>query len=160
MATYIVQTDFESYMGSAWTTTDPVELERIMEEAERDIDSLLTFTQGPRSLTTNLKLDPTQIINLYDLAALKRATCAQTEYRIIMGDKFFARPQYKATSAGGITTQGRLPWFGPKVRRELQETSFYQVSASSRTGMYTRGRRSVPPTINAGWPTPAFPWDV
>jgi hypothetical protein len=65
-------------------------------------------------------------------AKIRDATCAQAEYRYLMGEDFFRRAQWQSVSGPEFTTQGKLPLIGPKVKRELQGVGLLQTSARAR----------------------------
>jgi hypothetical protein len=121
MADYASQADFEGYV-LGWVTDDPAALERILQNAERDVDTVF----GPMELADNgLKyghphdanekgLTPGQVV------ALTNATCAQAEYRIQMGEDFFVQDQYETVSGPNFSRTGRLARIGPKTMAELQ----------------------------------------
>jgi hypothetical protein len=119
MPTYATVADFEAY-SEGWVTTDVAALTRAIERAERDVDRLLGY-RGHR-VTATVKLDPATL-TAFDRDALKRATCAQTEYRIEMGPRFFRQAQHRSVSGPKFSTEGQLPRIGPKVMEELAGTS-------------------------------------
>lgn len=107
----------ESFI-EGWVTEDVEALERLLERAERDIDTLLgSYVRDP---TTNLKLTPATLPT-YQAAALSRATCAQAEYRFAMGEQFFVQSQYSFVSGPDFQRRGELPRVGPKVLGELAD---------------------------------------
>lgn len=116
MATYATVSDFEEY-SEGWTTTDAAALERILERAERDIDRVISY-QGPRPDNQTLKLVPANL-SLRDREAIRDATCAQAEYRIEKGERFFRQAQHQSVSGPQFSTTGTLPRIGPKVAEEL-----------------------------------------
>lgn len=133
MPTYATATDFTTYSEGA-VIDDAVGTDRLLERAERDIDSCLI---GPL-LTSGLKYDPT----LTDSTAagyltsaqkqlLMRATVAQAEYRLAKGEDFFIHAQYDRVSGPDFTTEGRLPYIGPKAVREIAATGLWRGPISS-----------------------------
>jgi hypothetical protein len=114
--TYATQADFEAY-AIGWTTTDAVELNKILMAAERDVDRVLGY-QAPAREATGLRLDPTDLSTGW-ATALKRAVCAQAEYRIEKGPEFFRSAQYASVGGPKFSTTGVLPDIGPNVYREL-----------------------------------------
>lgn len=70
----------------------------------------------------------------FQVDALRRATCAQAEYRDQMGEDFYIRAQYASVTGPEFTTTGRLPLIGPKVRRELNGSGLIQYSARAVVG--------------------------
>lgn len=85
-----------------------------------------------------LKVDPNQLDGS-DAMALKRATCAQAEYRDQMGSAFFVTPQYKTVSGPEFNVTGRRPRVGPRVMDELADTDLIQRGA--RATITTNARR-------------------
>lgn len=116
MATYATVSDFEGY-SEGWQTNDAAALERTLQRAERDIDRILGY-QGHRPDSQILKLVPADL-GARQRDALMRATCAQAEYRIEKGEKFFRQAQHERVSGPHFSTSGKLPRIGPKVRDEL-----------------------------------------
>jgi hypothetical protein len=118
--TYANRTDFEAYV-EGWVTDNSSALDRLLERAERQIDQYV----GPYGIQANgLKFGAPKTTNELGLSdgqveALKRATCAQAEYRWYMGDEFFARDQHSSTSGPDFSTTGSLSRIGPKAREEL-----------------------------------------
>lgn len=124
--TYATQTDFEAYV-EGWDTDNPEALARLLERAERDIDAL-AVTMTP--LDSGLKFDP-EDMTAADAAVLMRATCAQAEYRFLMGEEHFAKAQFDRVGGPDFTTEGRLPYIGPKVFRELAGTGVIPMSTTT-----------------------------
>lgn len=123
MPTYATRSDFEAYV-EGWVTDDPAALDRLLERAERDIDGILA-TRGDR--TAGLKIDAAAELAAGSLEewqtdALSRATCAQAEYRLAMGEEFFTQAQHSRVRGPDFTTEGRLPTIAPKALRELADT--------------------------------------
>ena len=120
MPVYALGADFPSYV-EGWTTTDAVALDRLLERAERDVDGLLgDYARQP---ATGLKLDPAALTT-HQASALRRATCAQAEYRIEMGEEFFVQAQYTYVAGPDFQRRGELPRIGPKVLPELADNGF------------------------------------
>ncbi len=117
---YASQADLEAYI-EGWTTTDAAALERLLKRAERDVDTLLGAYA--RQSATGLKLDPAALTTL-QANALSRATCAQAEYRIEMGEEFFVQAQYTYVAGPDFQRRGELPRIGPKVLPELAGHGF------------------------------------
>lgn len=115
MATYATVAELAEYIGRA----APANAERILGFAERDIDRLIRL-RGQRTVA-GLKVNPVDLTG-YQAAALSRATCAQAEYRIAKGEDFFIHAQHSRVSGPDFTTEGRLPYIGPKVYQELAGT--------------------------------------
>jgi len=118
---YATVADVESYI-EGWTTTDSAALDRLLDRASRDIDNLLG-DYGDREPTTDLKLDPSAL-TVHQAYALRRATCAQAEYRFTMGEGFFVEDQYSFTAGPDFQRRGSLARIGPKVLPELADSGF------------------------------------
>jgi hypothetical protein len=121
MASYIDQAFFEGW-AAPWTTTNPAELDRILERATRDIEAFC----GPwerrddgtlfGDLATNpAALRPAQII------ALQNAVAAQAMYRIQNGEDWAlgGGDLYQSTSGPDFTAAGRRPRVNPQAKQEL-----------------------------------------
>lgn len=115
MATYAAIDDVRAYTDLAEGVSDE-DLEKVLDRAELDIDGELT-TPDPRP-DSGAKYDPAALES-WRATALNRGVCAQTEYRLAMGEEFFIRAQHSRVSGPDFTTEGRLPYIGPKARREL-----------------------------------------
>jgi hypothetical protein len=138
MATYATQADLEAYV-EGWVTDDVDATERLLERAERDVDSILVSPVPGGRQTGGLRLDPASLPD-WQKTALQRATCAQAEYRFTMGEEFFIRAQHDRVQGPEFRTDGRLPYIGPKVERELAGTGLARTEGvgSLRAGtMYT-----------------------
>lgn len=131
MPTYTTQADFEAYV-EGWVTDNPAALDRLLERAERDVDSVIGYS-ATRNQTTGLKLNPAEL-ETWRAAALSRAVCAQAEYRNKMGEDFMVRAQHGAVSGPDFSTSGRLPYIGPKVLIELEGTSLAQRTTTVGSG--------------------------
>lgn len=113
---------------------DPDAFARLCLRASRDVDLLLPAATGP--LVGGLKVDPADPdLDADWLEALKRAACAQVEYRIEMGEEFFARNQYAVTQGPEFTLTGTLPYIGPKVRNELVAGGWVGAQAGTWRGV-------------------------
>lgn len=118
MTAYATTAEFESYV-EGWVTDDEDALERLLDRASEDIDSIV----GPYPIIESgdyagRKLDPTTLVYSQG-RALERATCAQAEYRFEMGEAFFTRPQYDSSSGPEFSASSVLSHVGPKVYREF-----------------------------------------
>jgi hypothetical protein len=85
-----------------------------------------------------LKVDPWQLAPS-DMMALRRATCAQAEYRDQMGESFFTMAQWMSVSGPEFRTTGRRPRIGPRVMDELASTDLIQRGA--RAAISTQATR-------------------
>lgn len=126
MATYATVGDYEAY-DPAWVTTNPDDLDAIIAQAERDIDSLF----GGWTVESNgLKFGDPSGANPKNLTAgqrvaLANAVCAQTQYRILMGPEFFVTPEYESVSGPHFSVTGSRPKIGPQVWRELRGVNLF-----------------------------------
>lgn len=97
----------------------PTALDRLIERAQLDIDSLLgPWTIIESGTYAGLKLDVTTL-DYAQRAALARATVQQVLYRLEMGEQFFVRPQFDSVSGPEFSTEGAAPRVGPAARQEL-----------------------------------------
>jgi hypothetical protein len=120
-ATYATQADVEGYI-EGFQVDDPAALKRLIERAERDIDSVVG---GGHYQANGLKFGHPLAANELSLrkeqvAALTRATCAQVEYRLTMGEQFFIEPEYDSVSGPDFSVQGTRPRIAPKAWREIR----------------------------------------
>lgn len=136
MSTYATVDDFTLY--TALAVGDHEDLQATLDVAERDVDSILIPLAAGARQSNGLKLDPEALLD-WQQAALRRATCAQGEYRLAMGADFFIRAQHTTVRGPDFSTSGQLPYIGPKVYRELTETGFVHADgiASIRVGSPT-----------------------
>jgi len=117
MPVYALGADFPSFV-EGWFTTDAAALDRLLERAERDVDGLLGDYE--RVPATGLKLAPAALTT-HQAYALRRATCAEAEYRFTMGEQFFVEDQYSFTAGPDFQRRGSLARVGPKVLSELAD---------------------------------------
>lgn len=138
MATYATQADFEAYV-EGWTTSDPAALERLLERAERDVDSAVgRWDRQDNGLKFGTPAtDNEQGLTDLQKDALARATCAQAEYRLAMGEAFFVEAQPENVSGPDYSQTGALPRIGPKVYDELEGTDLMRLT----TRLSGRGSR-------------------
>ena len=129
---YITQAEFEAYAD--WDTGTEADLLKVLQRAERDIDSMV----GAWPVQDNgLKFGSPRTLNEADLStaqkqALMRATAAQAEYRLKMGEEFFVMAQREEVRGPDFTTKGRLPYIAPKVTRELVPSGLLLRGARAR----------------------------
>jgi hypothetical protein len=124
--TYATRADFEAYV-EGWTTDNTGALDRLLERAEVDIDGLAASVVAANPDTATRRFDLTAL-SARNRDVLRRATCAQAEYRFNMGEAFFVKGQYDQVTGPDFATTGRLPWIGPKVYRELSGTDLIPLS--------------------------------
>jgi hypothetical protein len=94
------------FSTSALPGTD-ADKESMIRDAEADVDRVLGFNVS-RSLTTGRKLDPATL-SVAQVAALERAVCLQTVWRLEVGDEALAGLDDDVTAAEGLTV-------GPQAR--------------------------------------------
>ena len=123
MPTYATRDDCLAYTEGL-TVTNTAAFDRIIGRAERQIDQLLTVAGDPDVAGLKLSADDLAAMGARDRERLKLATCAQVEYRVAMGEEFFARHQYPSVSGPEFTLQGQLPLIGPKVASELESFAY------------------------------------
>ena len=132
---YATLADLRAYSADANAIVDDDVLTRELEQAERDIDTVLG-SRGARDAETGLKVDPAAELAAGTLAqwqvdALNRATCAQAEYRLVMGPDFFIRAQHNRVRGPDFTTEGQLPYIGPKAMLELDGAGLQRPASAS-----------------------------
>lgn len=90
---YATRTDFENYV-EGWVTDDAAALDRLLERAERDVEALFPLLPIVVAATAGVyqghRFWPEAMLADYELAALKRAVCAQAEYRFDVGEETIA----------------------------------------------------------------------
>lgn len=105
------------------------EVTAVLADASRDIDRYVgpawAFEDdGSRfgDLSVNAKdLEPAAVI------ALRRATCAQAEYRLAMGPDFFRQDQYETANGPDFSTTGTVGRIGVRAREELRWSGLVQA---------------------------------
>jgi hypothetical protein len=122
--TYATQADLEAYVEGDLDAG--LDVDALLERAERDVDALLVLPLRCPDGTVVL-MDPGLTLKLDPVAlpagtrqALADAVCAQAEYRLAMGPAFFVKGQYAEVTGPEFQTKGKLPRIGPKVRAELR----------------------------------------
>lgn len=120
MSTYATIDAFRAYSPAAPTSDE--EAQRVLDQAERDLDVELFAPVDALRQATGLKYDPAALEPAWIEGAIERATCAQAEYRLAMGDDFFIRAQHDQVRGPDFTTSGRIPYLAPKAERELSGT--------------------------------------
>lgn len=127
MPTYATQTDLTDYI-EGFVVDDSDAVDRLIERAERDIDSILGAYD--RDDTTGLKITLADFDD-WQTAALTRAVCAQVEYRFTMGEAFMVRAQREEEWGPDFRAKGKVPYIGPKAWRELEETGLVRLTGKS-----------------------------
>lgn len=118
---YVTPEEFAEYV-EGWETDDEAALQRTLNRASYDVDRFVGFAwtvQANGFRFGDLTENP-QGLDVGELTALRRATCAQAEYRIEKGEEFFVHDQHESTSGPDFSTKGKLTRFGPKAREELR----------------------------------------
>lgn len=116
---YAQISDLEEYAPETTSLTDS-EKASALQKAERDIDWYSGFGGAPNDVT-GLRFDPiTGITNIPTQRALTRATCAQAQYRLYMGDAFFTdQVQYREVGGDARTATTRPKVVGPQAKLEF-----------------------------------------
>lgn len=113
--TYATVEDLAAYVADVpeIVVPDGEAAERLLERAERDVDRVY----GPWPiLSTGLKFDPGSL-PVTAREALRRATCAAAEFRLIVGeDELIGDTEYAPEQLRVLRSAGRI---APKMREEL-----------------------------------------
>lgn len=132
MPTYATVDEFKSYVADIPLDTlslpDDEAIERLLERAERDVDRIA----GPWPvLSTGRRFAPDSLTTAQQ-DALMRATCAQAEFRLAMGEfELIGADDGIAGVAGVVTFATKpLPRVGPKVIEELAGSGLYLYSGA------------------------------
>lgn len=113
------------------------DIDKLIDAAERDVDSAVGHF--PIDDGETLKFAPISKLDTTQRDTLKRATCAQVEYRYTMGPQFFIRAQRAKTKGPEFETEGALPEFGPGAWRELEGSGLLKLTTT------WSGRGAEPP---------------
>jgi hypothetical protein len=130
---YVTGADFTNYV-EGWVTEDAAALDRLLTRAERDIENL--FRAVPIIGTGTYaghRFDPAYL-TVWEFDALKRAVCAQAEYRFTIGEEALAGPtpgdvkgpDFEITYPGG---KGR-PRYSEKLAGELAPLERFRVRSA------------------------------
>lgn len=126
---YAANADFEEFV-EGWVTDDTSALTRLLSRSSDDVDSLLGAYE---ILTTGTwagrKLDPSTL-DYAQQRGLIRATCAQGQYRLEMGEAFFVRPQVEEVSGPEFREKGKLPRVSPAAKQELSGLNLIRLTTS------------------------------
>lgn len=116
--TYATADDLRDYTGkSAQDLPDEAAL-AVIRKSEADLDSLAVVGR-PVDEDTGRRFDP-DTLSVNEARALRDAVCAQAEYRLLMGDEFFIRPQHAEVSGPEFSTKGKLGRIGAQTITELR----------------------------------------
>jgi hypothetical protein len=118
MPTYCQRADCLAYTENLIIQAgSEAQFDRIIEKAEKDIDHYVG--DWPVDAATGLKFPVTVSLTTQQRTALRRACCAQTEYRVELGQKAFIRWEHPKVTGPDFATEGQTPWLAPKAEREL-----------------------------------------
>lgn len=127
MATYASIQDLvlysEAVMAPESGSAEELRLLRIIERAESQIDGIIMW-RGPRDEANHRRVRVADL-EPWDRECLKAATCAQAEYRVLMGEEFFASGQYARTIGPDFEVHGVMPVIGPRVWQELDGAGYH-----------------------------------
>ena len=135
---YLTIAEFEEDTGA--TVTDAAEVQRAIDRASRDVDSLLTGWGPPDQ--DGLRIDPTDDLEPHERAGLRAAVVAQTEYRIEMGPAFFRTNEPDSLSGPDFSQTGRRGRIADGVFSELTRVGILQTGGRLRP----RGTSVLRPT--------------
>lgn len=113
---YATAGDVRNYVAPKEIGLSDPDLELVLQQAQRDVDSVLGAYVV--SETTGLKLDPSTLTDS-QRERLRRATCAQVQYRLEMGADFFSKGQHEFVGGPEFSVRGTLPYIAPRVDIEL-----------------------------------------
>lgn len=132
---YATPDELREYMGVTVGDLDDEEATRLLTDAEKDVDrmagkffavQLNGRRFGEPAGANLLGLDVFQVERVRD------ATCAQAEYRRLMGEDFFVESQPASTQGPDFTEEGRAPKYGPKARDELSDGGLMKLTGRMR----------------------------
>ena len=130
MPTYATKADCVAYTEGLSSTDDAL-LNRIIERAERQVDRLLRV-DFRTAVGDGVKVPDLTRLNSRESEALTRATCAQVEYRVKMGETFFSEPDRGKVSGPDFTVEGSAPdTIGPEVRNELRRGGLLRATVAA-----------------------------
>ena len=130
--TYATAAQLRTYMNLNSTALPDAEAQALIEAAERDIDSLAPVDRD-MDPATGLRFAPASL-SAREALVLQRATCAQAQYRRMMGEEFFIRGQYLEVAGPEFSTKGKLGVIGPATWRELRGNGFIRLTTTTSTG--------------------------
>lgn len=129
---YATTQDFVNFVPG-FVVEDSDALETILAQAENDIDAAVGL--GPEGSSIR-KFDPDNL-NTGQSSALARATAAQAEYRMHMGEQFFIEGRQKEVRGRDGQIQGPLPYLAPKARIELTRGRLFNLWGGRATNGFT-----------------------
>lgn len=125
MAVYTTELDVEARLGIVLETA---EANRLIEFACDDIDAAV----GPFPVDDDgRKFDPA-VLDAKVAKLLNKATAAQVEYRLQMGDDFMIEDQYDAKSGRDFSSSGRLRKVSPAAYSYLHSAGLLNLSVGYR----------------------------
>jgi hypothetical protein len=130
MPTYATASELRSYIGVDSTALPDATANSLIEKAEKDIDSIAVVDR-PIDDATGLRFAPASL-SVKEARILRRATCAQAEFRREMGSDFFVKGQYESVTGPDYSTRGRLGTTGPQVWKELAGSGFIRLSTTTQ----------------------------
>lgn len=137
MPTYVDNFDFLAYVPG-FVVQDSEALDLLLDEAEEDIDNAIHRGNTVDSIR-RFDLD---LLTELEATYLKRAVCAQAEYRLHMGETFFVEGRQKEVTGRDAHIRGPLPHIGPKARIELTRGKLWNL--------WARTKRQTLPNQNVG----------
>lgn len=126
VATYASAQDVRDFtLNADVLALDDDELTKLIAASESDVDRAVGFVQSD----TQRRFTPSSLTQ-DNRTTLARATAAQVEYRVVMGDDFFTRAQYASVNGPEFSTTGTLPRIGPRVYDELAGSDLLQLTTT------------------------------
>lgn len=133
MAEYASIAELADYIEGWTPSADPAVDERLLQRAQRDVDSACGLWQrednglkfGSPKTTNEKGLSAAQV------TALSRATCAQAKYRLHMGEEFFIEAQVPVQGPDYASTRA-IPQIGPETHAELEGTGLKRLTSHIR----------------------------
>lgn len=123
MPTYSTAAAFRSYVPGLDPGMTDEQIDSALERAEEYIDSAV----GRGNVVFEVrKFDPVYL-DTDQQEFLSRATCAQAEYMLHMGETFFIEARTGVTGRDA-QIRGRLPALGPKARQELTRGGLFRLT--------------------------------
>lgn len=126
MSTYATVEDFKEYTDiPAEMLPDDDTIQKVLNRAELDVDR---YIAGTVDETSGLRVDP-ESLPVWQLQYLVNATCAQAEYRLIVGEDFFIQGSNDEVIQGpDFTISGTRRRFGIKAAQELRASGLLLMS--------------------------------
>jgi len=129
MPTYATAAQLRTYTGLDSTALPDATANALLLKAEDDIDALSVVNHSIDP-TTERRFIPASL-STNEAMILRKATCAQAEYRNEMGSSFFIRAQHASVSGPDFSTTGRLSYIGPAVYRHLAGSGLIRLSTTT-----------------------------